>query len=180
MKRFLIFIGLAMVLALCLSITPDVDAGAPGGQTQQANYVFEFDVHAASADVPDSVANRFRCDLPTDYSSIYGYWWVEYKSIDTAATTTDMDTTEDTVNLTMYSGDADGTPYRTIYKLGVDDIHVTAALVNTDYNWFNVTDSSLAEAIWITVEAMCLDSTAALADSSLGCEYKFGIKFFGK
>ena len=181
MKRLIVLLGMAAVLvALCLSLTPDTEAGAPGGQTQAEHYLYNFEVKDASADVPDSITDLFRSDLPKDYASIYGYWWIEYTSIDTAGASTDMDTTEDTINVTIYSGDADGTPYHQVYKAGTDDIHVTAALVNNDYHWFNISDSSLAEAIWWTFDVMCLDSTAALADSSLGCQYKLGFKIFAK
>jgi len=186
-KSVLIATILATVLAVSLIGIEEGRAERPDGAKYSDYYLYNFDVKAASPDVPDTIdtptgsnSKLFTFTAPADYSSLNGWYLIEYTSIDTAGASTDMDTTNDTVEVSIFTSAGDGSPYKEIYNAKHDDFHVTSAVVNGDYVEFDLSDSTLWEQVYFMVEIWCMDSTAALADSSLGCQYKITTEMYAK
>jgi hypothetical protein len=186
-KRTFVIAAVTLLAAFTVMMIDDGTAGEkPEGTTYYNYYVNDFDV-STGLDGVDTVTaptgsstKLFKFGGPGDYSSLFGYIMFEYTYLDTAGASTDMDTSKDTVAYDFFTSDGDGTPYKLIYTAKEAVMHYGAAVVNDDYNAFDLSDSTLWSDVYVRLRYWVADSTAALADSSYGAGIKATVKFFAK
>ena len=170
-------------LALALMYSDDIAAEKPDGMqySQFKTFVQVVDSTAAvqydSVDV-DSGMGRFT-GIP-NYSSLDGYFVLEYTDVDTGTGGVYCDTTKDTVVVQFITYAQGGTPNKVVYTDTVTAIHVTASVVNTDYQTFDLSDSTLFDYIVPRVIAILQDSVYTKARLAAAIDYKFTWKFYAK
>jgi hypothetical protein len=189
MKRALAIIGLlvAVLLVIMANPQPGQTSERPLGQQSQQYYLLDFDVTTGNDGVDTTTtptgsnSKLFLFDAVKNYANLWCYYLVEYTSLDTAGASTDMDTTVDTVAIDLFTSEYDGAPYKQIYTVKVANIHTTANVANTDYGYITtLSDSLLMDNVYARLRTWIADSTAALADSSLGAQYKVTLKWWAK
>lgn len=118
--------------------------------------------------------------LPQDFTSISGYVWSEYTTLDTGTGGAVPDTTQDTVIHVLYTADASGTPYKEVWRDTAVAFHTTANVSNDDYADFNVSDSGLYDVLYWNLITSIQDSTYTKARLEADVHWKHGWKFFGR
>lgn len=183
MKRSLLTILAVGVLLFALSA--DCFAQRPKGQEYKRTYEFEYVLDDSTATAPDTARYWTGTTSPIfwfpevgNYGSLYGYLAVEYETLDTTGAGAVADTTKDTVKIDIYTSESDKAPYKLVATYTFANIHST--LVNTDYTWFNLSDSILADAIYANVRTIIKDSTGAKVAAGVGVNYKVHAGFWAK
>ena len=191
MKRTIFLVTLTLLLAFAAIMIDNASAERPRG-IQSSNY-FKW-TEAIDSTVFRQVDSN---TTPTgsssklgwfsgvqDYSTVHGYFVLEYTAIDTGADgTADLpDTTLDSVTVIGYTSATGGTPWKVVYLDTLEDIHVTASVVNGDYVAFDFSDSTLYDAVYWEIRTIVNDTNKSIPriDATSGYDWKMSWKYYAK
>jgi hypothetical protein len=129
-----------------------------------------------------STGKLFRCDYPADYSKLYMRYMVEYTYFDTTTGGVVVDTTDDSVLIQLYTADQALSAYKLVFidTIGSPNMHATAAVVNADYLYANLSDSVLLDNVYIQIISILRDSVYVKARQSVGLTYKAHVDYWLK
>lgn len=188
MKRTIVVAGLTLIMALTLIM---IDGGE-AAEKPKGSKISGYLLHTTTVDSTSAV-QRDTTTTPTgsntklayftdvdDYTTVQGWFVSEYVTVDTGTGGVDVDTAKDTVITRMYTADASGTPYKLIWTDTSVAFHVTASVVNGDYNSFDVSDSTLWDVVYVEIITSLQDSVFTKARLAADIHWKTSWKLYAK
>ena len=188
MKRIYIVIGLTLVLALSVIMIDDARTAERPKGSKISGYILHTTTVDSTSEVQrdttttPSGSNTYLAYFTDvdDYTTVQGWFVSEYVTVDTGTGGVAVDTTKDTVITRMYTADESGTPYKLIWTDTSVAFHVSASVVNADYNSFDVSDSTLWDVVYIEVITSLQDSVFTKARLVAGLDWKTSWKLYAK
>ena len=182
MKKFTVLSLVAILLMTAFYMTQDdaVSAEKPKGTRYSSTYSFSQVVDSTVAVQRDTFTNVGKFTGIDDYGNLEGYWVIEYTSVDTGAGGVYVDTTKDSLFISLITYGEGGTPSKVIYTDTSLNYHVSASVVNGDYVIFDVSDSTLLDYVSFQIISTLQDSTYIQAAAEAAINYRFTYKLYAK
>ena len=190
MKRTFLIAFVTLAMAVPLVMYNDAISGEkPQGSRISGSITHTSTVDSTSAVQRDTTStpsgSSTKLGWFTDvynYGTVEGWYLIEYTSIDSGPAAANIaDTTKDTAIVLIYTADADGTPYKEVWRDTIAVFHVTASVANTDYVAFDVSDSTLWDVLYFQVITSLKDSTYVKARTpTADIQWKTSWRVYGK
>lgn len=168
MKRTLFVAAITLLLAFgAIMVDQSMSAEKPKGSdiknsvTSTSTIDSTVAVQRDTTSTPSGSATKLMWFTDVQhYGTISGWLLSEYTALDSGAAAADIpDTAKDTVINVLFTCDADGTPYKEIWRDTSVNFHTTANVANGDYVEFNVSDSTQWSNLYLQIITSIQDST---------------------
>lgn len=192
MKRLLtsLLIGALAILVM----VPVTQARELGGGTVTWKFICDttklqahvdtMNYYPAINDTGSSGNLIFLTDVSNVRSGLGGFFSLRYASFDSSAAGTYPDSTKDTVQVDILTGDFDGVPQKVVWTSGKRTTFSkwTEADSTTDYTWFAISpDSTIGSRLWFRVRSQVGDTVGVKLAAGVygGIHFKLNVKIFG-
>lgn len=126
----------------------------------------------------------FLSDVSRARSGVGGYFAIRYASFDSSAAGTFPDSTKDTIQVDILTGDIDGVPQKVVWTSGKKTgfSKWTESDSTTDYQWFLISpDSTLGSRLWFRMRTQVADTVGVKLAAGVygGIHFRCTMKLFG-